>query len=188
MNNLLVVFGVCILAMYLFKMSKRTKKQRGGINKRALVAILVLVGICSVVGYFVWKHYHKSSPTPSPTPSPSPSAYIKYDTDTKSWGNDKPCTPISEVFSNGLIKLETDQNKKSDGGVICPIPSMNADGTCTGDCVNECPKYYGKGNNAFGPCYIKETHQDGKEIIRGDNKCVVTDNSAFQIYENDKCI
>lgn len=76
MNNLLVIFGVCILAMYLFKMSKRSKKQRGGINKKALVAILVLVGISAVVGYFVWKNYHNSSPTPSPTspnPSPTPS-------------------------------------------------------------------------------------------------------------------
>ena len=91
MINLLFFLGACILALYLFKMSKRHKKQRGGINKKALVAILVLVGISAVVGYFVWKNYHKSSPTPSPTPSPSPSP--------------SPCTREIQSQCSGLSSL-----------------------------------------------------------------------------------
>lgn len=205
MINLLVIFGACILAMYLFKMSKRSKKQRGGINKKALGAILVLAGICSVVGYFVWQNYHNSSPTPSPTspsqtsqsqtspsptsptttPSPSPTttgAYIKYASSSRSWGGDNPCSQFSSWSGSTGTNANTDTSVTADDGrVICQVPSAGADGSCTGSCVAECSNYYGRSSASDDKLHICGA------TGRSDNKCVTSINDLFRVYTDSNC-
>lgn len=189
--NILTVALTCLLVYYLYQGFRPLKRQKGGGKGVVIAVVLLLLAGGGVAAYFLLKD--DSSPSPSPTPSPvgnsgsghtTPPAYIKYS--GTHWGSPAPCVPYSNwnghkgIRANTDINIQTTDDSYGDADyVICPVPSVSHDGTCTGDCLDDCNDHYGQHTDGkLYRCYSRGRH---------DQKCVVSRNPIFRVYTDSNC-
>ena len=109
-------------------------------------------------------------------------AYIKYDSSSRTWGEDQPCSLFSIWKGSPGINALTDTSIKADDGmVICKASSADENGVCTGSCVDECSNYYGRFSDSDDKLYVCGAK------ARSDQKCVVTPNEDFRVYTDSNC-
>ena len=201
MNSKVALLCILLIFVLSIKVSKKRKGQKGG-SVRAVAVGSVIVAAALFAFYLAVSSGSSSTSEPD-TPAPvapepvapepvapepvtqddaSPAPYIKYDSSSRSWGDGKPCTPLSSWDEHEGINAETDTSVTADDGmVICQVPSAGENGECTDDCVDECSNYYGRSSDSDDKLHICGARG------RGDNKCVTTRNDLFRVYTDSEC-